>query len=1147
MAKLISVFTRDELRNDSIVLLVVLLTLFQISCVTTEKRNDVVDLRCEYLENPVGLDVSNPGLFWKMDNPARGAMQNAYQIQAATSTDLLEKDSADLWDSGIVKSDQSIQIKYNGKPLQSGMEIFWRVRIWGENGEVSSWSKTARWEMAFLNAKDWQAKWIGAPSKMISEEIKYASPFFRKEIKLTGKIKKARAYISGLGYYELYINGAKSGDHVLSPNQTNFDRRQLEKWDEQRIGNMNTTVLYETHIITSALKEGENTLGIILGNGWYQQADRPENPRYLYDSPRVIAQFEIEYENGQKETITTDESWLASTGPILYNGLHSGEIYDARLEQKGWAETGFDDSKWKNAELVRPPTGILKAQTSPPDRVTKTIQPVSVSQPEKGIYRFDMGQMMSGWARLKISGEKGTKIKLVFTEEFGPTYGQNDTYILKGEGTEIWEPRFTWHAFRYVDVIGSPSELTLENIEGRVVNTDVSSAGTFECSNPLFNQILNNYRWTQLGNMHGGVPSDCPHRERRGYTGDGQISARSAMYSFDMAQFYTKWIGDISDGQNHLTGYVPNTTPYDDGGGGTPWGAAYVIIPWNMYLFYGDTAILRQHYAGMKHWIDFMKTNLNSDGILVNQGLGEWVPPDIVEIDLDYVNTGYYFWCCKLMSEIARILNENADESNFSELAVQAAKDIDKMYFNVQDSIYSVGFQGSNVYPLGLGFAANENKDAIFEKMVTLLQHKDFHFDTGILGTPLLLEVLTEQGRADLAYTLMNQRDFPSFGYMIEKGATTLWETFQGDVSHSHPMFGSVTQWFFQHLGGIVPDATNPGFKHTIIKPMPVNGLEFARTIYTSLYGSIKTDWKFSDHDFELKVTIPANTSATVYILSTDASAVTESGKQISGNKFVKYLRQEESFFVYQIASGEYSFLSKGAKSLLPKTMLPAPVIALGNTFAFEGDTVEVSISSGETDAIIYFTTDGSEPTENSGVYKKTLKISKTTTIKAKSVKNGFMSSTVQSGFIEFINPKLNGLQYKYYEGKWMKLPDFSKHPVVKTGTVYEFGLDKIFPTKDEFALSFSGLIKIEESGIYEFVIQSNDGSKLFIDNILVVDHDGPHGAEIEKTGKIELTKGMHPIQLDYFQAGGGMYLKVKFTGPGIEIQDLPARYLWKE
>ena len=540
-----------------------------------------------------------------------------------------------------------------------------------------------------------------------------------------------------------------------------------------------------------------------------------------------------------------------------------------------------------------------------------------------------------------------------------------------------------------------------------------------------------------------------------------------------------------------------------------------------------------------------MKNSLNCDGILTNQGLGEWVPPDIVEIQPDYVNTGYYYWCCKLMTEISGILGENEDKDFFSKLTAKAADDIDKMYFNATDSVYSVGRQGANVYPLGFGFAKNEKQKAIFIKLVDLLESNSFHFDTGILGTPLMLEVLTEWGRSDLAYTLMNQRAFPSFGYMIEKGATTIWETFQGDVSHSHPMFGSITQWFYQHLGGIVPDPSFPGFKHSTIKPFPVSGLEFARTSYPSLYGLIKTDWQFSGDDFELKISVPANTSATVYVLSSDADKVTESGKSISENKFVKFLRQEGQFSVYQVESGEYSFISKGAKILLRKTMLSAPVIKLYNTFAFEGDSVEVVITAGVPDANIYYTTDGTEPTENSKIYEKPLQITTSSVIKAKSAKESYDASCTQSRSLEFINHDLNGIHYNYYEGKWMKLPDFANQKVVKTGKIYQFSLDNIIPTQDEFALSFSGSLKIDEAGDYEFFIQSNDGSKFFIDNQLVISHDGPHGADIEKTGKIKLTKGLHPFRLDYFQAGGGLFLSVKYSGPGIEKQELPARHLF--
>ena len=1117
-----------------------------VSCGPGLEKCTVSGLRCEYLENPMGLDIPQPRLFWKMNKSAKGAAQTGYEILAATSKELLDKDSADLWKTGMVKSSQSIQVVYAGKPLGSGQKVFWKVRIWDEAGMLSGWSEVANWEMALLPQAIGEATWIGAPPVFATNSLKYAAPFFRKEVKLSKKIKQARAYISGLGYYELYINGSKAGDHVLAPNQTNYDRRQQEPFEETRAGNMGTTVLYETHDITTLLKQGENALGVILGNGWYRQADRPDDQRFLFDTPRFFARFIIDYDDGQQEVFNSDANWKTSLGPILYNGIHSGEIYDARKELTGWNEPGYTDIAWANAIEVRKPTGILKAQNAPPDRVIQTLKPISVRE-TGGAIRYDLGQMISGWARLKITGEKGTKIKLVFTEEFGPTYGQTDTYILKGQGTEIWEPRFTWHAFRYVDVIGASSKLTLENLEGRVVNAAVSPAGSFECSNELFNNILKNYRWTQLGNMHGGVPTDCPHRERRGYTGDGQISSQAAIYNFDMASFYGKWIADIRDGQNHKTGYVPNTTPYDGGGGGTPWGAAYIIIPWYMYQYYGDSSMLKQHYEGMKHWINFMKNSLNNKGILSNQGLGEWVPPDIVEIDPDYVNTCYYYWCTKLMAHIADVLHNPEDSKYFQQLFNKAANDLKQVYFHEDSAIYSVGRQGANTYPLGFGFATKETEDVIFEKLLEILLKNKLHFDTGILGTPLLLQVLTENGRPDLAYTLMNQRDFPSFGYMLEKGATTIWETFQGDVSHSHPMFGSVCEWFYKYLGGIVADPASPAFKHTIIKPWPVSGLDYVRTSYPSLYGLIKTDWTLNENDYNLSVTIPTNTTATVYVFSLNPAKITEGGTMVDNNKFVKFIRQEDNFSVFEVQSGTYQFSSAGARSLLKKTILPTPVISPSITYANDHDTVSVTIKTDAKDAKIYYTTNGSEPDSHSLVYEKPLRITAPTSLRAKALLSGFESSYTQKGYIGFINPQINGLRYQYYEGKWTKLPDFASIPVIRTGVVSALTLDKIIPTQDLFALVFDGFIKIDTIGSYDFFIQSNDGTRLYIDNTLVVDHDGPHGADIEKKGKIQLAKGLHPLRLQYFQAGGGLYLNVSVSGPGIEKQEVPPTMLFQK
>ncbi|MCX6226412.1 MAG: PA14 domain-containing protein [Bacteroidia bacterium] len=499
------------------------------------------------------------------------------------------------------------------------------------------------------------------------------------------------------------------------------------------------------------------------------------------------------------------------------------------------------------------------------------------------------------------------------------------------------------------------------------------------------------------------------------------------------------------------------------------------------------------------------------------------------------------------MAKISAVVENTGDIGYFSQLAEKAKADINTAYFHAEKSSYSVGRQGANVFPIGFGIADKENVDAILKNLLkNIIDQNKLHFDTGILGTPLLLEVLTDMARPDLAYTLMNQRDFPGFGFMIEQGATTIWETFQGDVSHSHPMFGSVCEWFYRNLGGIAPDEDDPGFKHAIIKPTPVSSLSFANTSYQSMYGEIKTHWKFEGEDYLLDVTIPANTSATVYVLADNNGKVTESGKSISKYRNIKYLRNENNYAVYEIQSGEYLFLSKGSKNRLKNAILSNPIIHPGDTLAQINDSVRVSITSDVAEARIYYTADNSEPDSTSRLFNRPFYVTKPTIIRAKAFSKGFEPSFTKTNYIDFINPEINGLTYKYYEGIWTKIPDFSKLPVIKTGTVYEFGLDKIVPAKDEFALSFEGKIRIENDGMYEFFIQSNDGTRLFINSEQVIDHDGPHGADIEKSGRIKLTKGSHPIRLNYFQAGGGLYLRVQYSGPGIEKQDVPAMVLFQ-
>ncbi len=887
---------------------------------------------------------------------------------------------------------------------------------------------------------------------------------------------------------------------------------------------------------------GENVAAVILGNGWYFRSEREEYLPLSYDLPRFIAQIEIEDKNSSKQSIISDGSWKDSKGPIVENSIYYGEVYDARLEKPGWNRKGFDDSKWENAKVLRSPEGKLYAQMSPPDRVVGTIKPIAISTPRNSVYRYDFGTMFSGWVKLKVQGKRGSKLKLTFFEDNGNTYEQTDTYILKGGGVEEWEPRFTWHAFRYVEISGSPVPLTFDNVVGQVVHTDVKSAGTFESSNELFNRILTDYKKTQLDNMHGGVPSDCPHRERRGYTGDGQISAQAAIYDFDMKSFYTKWLNDIADAQNKKTGYVPYTAPYQSGGGGTPWGSAYIIIPWYMYLYYGDAAILEKHYEGMKHYAEYLNTQTDKDGLIIEKNLGEWVPPTPTEIPPSFVSSAYYYYDLTLMSNIAKVLNKTEDEISLTKLAETVKNSFNKRYFNKNNFSYSIGWQGANVFPLAFDIVPKEFEQNVFESLVKNIEvTAKGHFDTGMMGTPYVLEVLTKYGRSDLAYTVMNRRDYPSFGYNIERGATTLWETWTGKDSHSHPMFGSVCAWFYQGLGGINPDPQNPGFKHTIIKPSIINELDFANVAYHSVYGEIKSNWELKNGDLKLKIVIPPNTNASVYIPANSIKEVS------SDDPSIIPVDVKDNLVHFEVPSGEYTFISKKLGKLLKFPMLSIPVIDPPDSTLYSPDSVMINIrqySQYSKDAEIRFTIDGSEPNENSKLFTKPFILRNSAVIKARVFREGMKPGFTKTNRIVFIDTLKNGINYNYYIGAWSRLPNFTKLKPVRTGKVYNISLNEFDNLDEKFGILFTGNIDIKSEGTYTFHLISNDGSKLFIDGKLVVDADGPHGFAGEK-GKINLTKGIHKIRIEYFQMGGGKGLELFYEGAGIEEQVIPANILF--
>jgi len=1118
----------------------IVIIVFSLSCATHENRFEVVNNSCEYLENPLGIDVVTPRLSWKLKAKENNVSQKAYQILVASNRENINENIGDIWDSEKVLSENSTQVKFTGIDLISRQKVFWKVGVWEQKSDTPIWSEIARWEMALLNPTDWTGKWIGKDE--VSRAIighKNPAMYFRKNFVAEGEIKNARAYITGLGYYELYINGKKVDDHVLAPNQTNYDKRQDASFENGRVANMSTRILYEIFDVTNYLQEGENTVAVILGNGWYYRTERDEFLPMYSDLPRFISQIEIENNNNEKQIVITDELWKTGSGPIVENSIYYGEVYDARLEKSDWNTISFDDSKWENSKVVRIPTGKLQAQMSPPDKVVSTIQPVSISTQQKNVYRYDFGTMFSGWVKLKVKGEKGTELKLTFVEDNGNTYEQTDRYILKGEGLEEWEPRFSWHSFRYVEISGSPVSLTLGNLEGQVVNTDIQSASTFESSNKLFNRILSDYQKTQLGNIHGGVPSDCPHRERRGYTGDGQISAQAAIYSFDTKSFYTKWINDIADSQNKITGYVPCTAPYQSGGGGTPWGSAYIIIPWYTYLYYGDVTILEQHYKGMKKYLSYLRGQTDNEGLIVENDLGEWVPPTPTEIPPSFVSSAYYYYDLTLMAEMANVLGKKDDATKFLKTATNTKQAFNKRYLNPEKDSYSIGWQGANVFPLAFGLVGKEHIQPVFKTLVNNIEVKTKgHFDTGMMGTPYLLEVLTKYGRPDLAYTVMNRRDFPSFGYNIERGATTLWETWSGKDSHNHPMFGSVCAWFFQGLAGINPEAKNPGFKHIIIKPNAVDELDFVNTSYSSEYGKIVSNWEYKNGVFKLAVEIPANTTASVFIPGKNLKDV-----EINDSS-VEFIGVEEDFVHYEIQSGEYTFISKNLSDLIQTPMLSIPVIDPPDSTLFSPDSVMVNIRQYSKNAEIKYTLDGSEPNKNSTLFTQPFQLRKSAVVKAKVFKDGLNPGFTKLNRIVFIDSLTNGINYKYFIGEWNKLPDFEKLKPSKIGTVYNFDLNEFENLDDIFGIVFTCNLEITSEDIYTFFLSSNDGSKLFIDNKLVVDSDGLHGF-VSETGTVKLDSGKHNLRLEYFQAGGGKGLELQYESPQTEKQMIPANVLF--
>jgi alpha-L-rhamnosidase len=785
--------------------------------------------------------------------------------------------------------------------------------------------------MGLLKQSDWQGQWIGADTSI-------SSPLLRREFTISGDIKRARAYISGLGWNEFYINGKKVSDHVLDPATTYYNNDQPFE--------LGTRVLYVTHDVTEYLQKGQNALGVMLGNGWYSNDEGVLGKNLIGrqsfgKSPILRLQMDIEYTDGKVESIVTEDKWKVSDGPVRANEICLGEDYDARLEKTGWDSPGYNDSKWINAGVVAPPEGKMVSQILPAVKVMKNMKPVKITQVDKGVYIYDFGQNFSGWTRLRVEGPRGTKVTIRHAgvlDDDGRLETRNqreatqtDTYILKGEGTEEWEPRFTLHSFRYAEVTGFPGTPTLMNLEGRFAYNAVETSGSFECSNTLINQIHSNVCWTFMSSLQG-IPQDAAERsERVAWLGDTGFVLEDYLYNFNTVLFWTKWLDDIKDSQK-TDGDVPVVSPlhwremYEMW---PTWKSTYPLVAWYLYLYYDDERILATHYEGIAKLVEFLGTK--ADNYIITEGLGDHMEPDRA---LGYSNfrpqrtptaitsTGHYYFSIWILAQSAKIIGNIEDYKRYSALADNVRKAFNEKFLNKETNQYATGSQTSNAMSLMLDLVPKERQEAVLKNLVDdIIVKNEGHLSTGILGTDALEQVLGKFGRADVMYKIATKTTYPSWGYTISKGATTIWESFEVEsgkpyiTSLNMKMFASTEIFFFRDLAGI--GRGDIGFRQITIRPCIVGDLTYAKASLKTVRGIISSSWKKTDNSLTLDVTIPVNTTARVSvpvsglknaIIMESGKAVWKDGAYVNGVKGIAGGKQEAGYVIFDTGSGEYRF-----------------------------------------------------------------------------------------------------------------------------------------------------------------------------------------------------------------------------------------------
>ncbi len=883
----------------------------------------VTNLLCENLSNPPGIDVLQPRFSWQLVSDKRNIIQTAYEIRVGTDASSLAKNKNIIWNTGKILSDSSAHVAYKGIALQSGTKYFWQVRVWDNSNKTSVWSEPAFWQMGLLNANDWKAKWIEAGFS--EDTIQRPSSLFRKEFNASKRIQSATAYITAHGMYEACINGKRVGDFYLTPGWTSYNKR----------------LQYQAYDVTNLVIPGNNAVGVTSGNGWYRGYLAWNGNKNVWGKDlALLFQLDITYTDGSKELILSDGSWKSSTGSILSSEIYNGEIIDADKEKTGWCNAGYNDTNWSGVRVKDYSKSILVATQNEPIKKHEIFRPVKIVTTPKGEKVIDFGQNLVGWVIVKARGNAGDTIKISHAEVLdkqGNFYTENlrvakaqGIYILKGDIEETFEPHFTFFGFRYIKIEGYRGEIKPENFTAVALYSDMQPTGTFTCSNPLINQLQHNIQWGQKGNFLD-VPTDCPQRdERLGWTGDAQVFSRTASFNMNVNNFFAKWLKDVAADQFE-NGSVPFVIPNVLGqgaGGSTGWADVCTIIPWNMYLAYGDKKILEQQYSSMKAWVDYMTKNSKSD--LWNTGFhfGDWLfyrPFDDNDgrsavTDKYLIAQCFYAQSTQLVINAANVLGKTDDAANYASLLKRIKDAFLKEYVTSNGRLVS-GTQTAYVLALNFDMLPELQRAETAQRLADNIKTYRNHLTTGFLGTPYLCHVLTRFGYDSVAYKLLLQDTYPSWLYPVKMGATTIWERWDGIKpdstfetpsmnSFNHYSYGAIGDWMYRAVAGIDTYADAPGYKHIKIMPHVGGDLTFANADLKTYYGNVSSHWKIDNSKLQFDIEIPANAKATVYIPAISIESIKENNIALASAAEIKVIRKEGNYVIAEVGSGKYHFSS---------------------------------------------------------------------------------------------------------------------------------------------------------------------------------------------------------------------------------------------